>query len=304
MGRRRKSSGLVGVVVIDKPAGVTSHDVVQRVRKRLGERRVGHAGTLDPMATGILVVMVGEATKLAPFLTADDKAYEARVQLGRATDTLDAEGEVIAEDELPAWWATEQATSRIEAALEQERARREQAPPAYSAIKVDGKSAHARVRSGESVELAARPVAVRTLVLRERDATAGQLDLVMTVAKGYYVRSLARDLGERLAIPSHLCALRRTRSGVFGLDDAVALEEVDAEALLPLAEAAARSLPVARLTEAGVARARCGGPMQATDFETGPAAEGPSAWLGPEGRLVAVGRLEGDRPAVTRGFVP
>ena len=146
VGRRRKSSGLVGVLVVDKPRGVTSHDVVQRVRRELNEPRVGHAGTLDPMATGVLVVMVGEATKLAPFLTADDKSYRAEVQLGKSTDTLDAEGETRQQAPLPAWWTTEGADATIVEALVAERMRRTQSPPVYSAIKIDGRSAHARVR--------------------------------------------------------------------------------------------------------------------------------------------------------------
>ena len=304
VGRRRKSSGLEGVLVVDKPPGVTSHDVVQRVRRRLREPRVGHAGTLDPMATGVLVVMVGEATKLARFLTADDKSYLAEVQLGRSTDTLDAEGETEREAPLPAWWTDAEAEERIAEALAAERERRLQEPPVYSAIKVDGRSAHARVRSGEAVALAERPVAVRTLALEARDVEGGRLTLNMTVSKGYYVRALARDLGERLGIPCHLSALRRTASGVFSVEEAVTVDDdALAERLVAVAEAAARALPTARLTAEGTTRARHGGPMSAHDFERAPGGEGASAWLDPDGALVAIGRVLEGVPRVTRGFV-
>jgi tRNA pseudouridine55 synthase len=303
VGRRRKSSGLVGVLVIDKPSGVTSHDVVQRVRKRLGEGRVGHAGTLDPMATGVLVVMVGEATKLAPFLTADDKSYRATVQLGRATDTLDAEGETTQSKPLPSWWTSNEARDRVDAALEQERQRSEQAPPVYSAIKVDGRTAHARTRAGESVDLAPRPVAVRRLSLEALGVDAGTLELSMTVAKGYYVRALARDLGEQLGVPAHLCRLRRSASGVFEEEHAVALDAELKAALITPEDAAARAMSLARLTDSGTSRARHGGPMTPEDFVELPPLDGTSAWLSPAGELVAIGRMDGDKPAVVRGFV-
>lgn len=304
VGRRRKSSGLVGVLVVDKPHGVTSHDVVQRVRRELNEPRVGHAGTLDPMATGVLVVMVGEATKLAPFLTADDKSYRAEVQLGRSTDTLDAEGETQQEAPLPPWWADDEANAKIGEVLAAERARRTQSPPVYSAIKVDGQSAHARVRAGEEVDLAERPIAVRSLELESRDVEGGRMALSMTVTKGYYVRALARDLGERLEVPCHLCALRRTSSGVFGLEEAVTVDDPLVERLIDVSTAAARALPIARLTTEGVVHARHGGPMSDDDFATVPPMYRPSAWLGPDGALVAIGRGEDDGPRVSRGFVP
>lgn len=299
MGRKSRG-GPTGVVVVDKPQGKTSHDVVAMMRKRLSTRRVGHAGTLDPMATGVLVVMVGEATKLGPYLTADDKRYVAEVTFGRATDSLDADGEVVAEAPLPAWWATE-AEARIEAALAVEENRTEQKPPALSAIKVKGKSAHARVRAGEEVDLPARAVAVRKLTLEGLSGACVRLNV--DVAKGYYVRSLARDLGEALGLPAHLTALRRTSSGAFSLEESVAPDEVTSEHLVPLAGAAARALPTCRLTESGVAHARCGGPMRPGDFnEMG--SPGTSAWLNPDGGLVAIGTCEEDGSAqVLRGFV-
>ncbi|MCA9623097.1 MAG: tRNA pseudouridine(55) synthase TruB [Myxococcales bacterium] len=293
-----------GVVVVDKPAGATSHDIVARARRAFGTRRVGHAGTLDPMATGVLVVMVGEGTKLAPFLTADDKTYAATVSLGRATDTLDAEGEETASAPLPAWWHDAAAAEvRLGEALEAERARRLQAPPVYSAIKVGGRSAHARVRAGEEVDLAEREVVVRALELTRRDVERGELELRLDVGKGYYVRALARDLGERLGVPAHLVALRRLTSGAFGLADALPGDASPRDHLLTLEEAATRALAVARLTEAGVARARCGGPMKGEDFVEPPPAQGLSAWLAPDGHLVAIGELREGRPAVRRGIV-
>jgi len=297
MGKDR--GGPTGVVVVDKPKGKTSHDVVAMMRKRLSTRRVGHAGTLDPMATGVLVIMVGEATKLGPYLTADDKRYEAEVTFGRGTDSLDADGEVVAEAPLPEWWAAEGET-RLRAALEAETSRAEQKPPALSAIKVKGKSAHKRVRAGETVDLPPRPVAVRKLGLHGIDGDRARINV--DVAKGYYVRSLARDLGEALALPSHLTALRRTASGTFLLDEALAPEMVTEERLVPLAQAAARALPTRRLTAVGVAHAQCGGPMRDGDFEEiGP--EGASAWLGPDGRLIAIGTHTQDGAAqVLRGF--
>ncbi|HZO15709.1 MAG TPA: tRNA pseudouridine(55) synthase TruB, partial [Polyangiaceae bacterium] len=171
-----------GVLVVDKPAGMTSHDVVARVRRVLSERRVGHAGTLDPMATGVLVVMVGEATKLAPWLTRDDKRYRATVELGIATATLDAEGEVTARAPLPAWWTTDEAEARVAAALAVERARTEQLPPVFSAIKVAGRPAHARTRAGEEVTLAARRVVVHAIEVVARGSNTLELELL--VSKG------------------------------------------------------------------------------------------------------------------------
>ena len=288
----RSDQHVRGVLVVDKPQGVTSHDIVQRARKKLRQRRIGHAGTLDPMATGVLVIMVGEATKLGPYLTANDKSYRATVMFGSGTDTLDADGQIVAEGELPASWP-----AGLEAALEEERARTSQRPPIYSAIKVGGKSAHARVRAGEDVELAPRDVAVRSLELRGIDGP--RVDLEMCVAKGYYVRSLARDLGERMDVPAHLCALRRTASGVFTLDDATKLE---APALLSLRDAATRALSGARLTAEGVTKAGHGGPMKRDHFSAlPPASDAPSVWLGPDDEVVAIGTT-GDPPKVLRGF--
>ncbi len=314
-------SQLHGVLVVDKPEGWTSHDVVGRARKLLGTRRIGHAGTLDPMATGVLVLLVGEATKLGPYLTADDKCYDARVSFGVATDTLDREGAPIARAEPPAWLREElaaiargEAATRIEAALEQERARTLQKPPAWSAIKVDGRRSYARARAGEEVDLEERSVAVRSLLARSAapEAEAPSLDLSLSVSKGYYVRSLARDLGNALGVPAHLSLLRRTRSGSFSLDVAILLEQgahALESALVPLVRAASLALPLARLTNEGALKARQGKRLHASDFEELASSAGPAAWLSAEGALVAIGTSEieeapGERSCfrILRGF--
>ena len=312
-----------GVLVVDKPGGMTSHDVVAQARRLLGTRRVGHAGTLDPLATGVLVVLVGEATKLGPYLTADDKGYVAEVAFGRATDTLDAEGATTTSAAVPPWLREEMARvdrPRLAAAFAAELARTEQVPPVFSAIHVDGRRSHDRARAGEVVELAPRPVAVRRLELIEgavaADAAEPAIRLEVDVAKGYYVRSLARDLGDRLGVPAHLAALRRTRSGAFRLDEAVRLDAgalALGAALIPVAAAIARALPLGRLTAAGAGRARQGKRLGEADFVALPPVADASAWLDPEGRLVAIGaRTAGDSatdPAmegaltIHRGFV-
>lgn len=311
----------VGVVVIDKPPGMTSHDVVQRVRRVLHQRRVGHAGTLDPMATGVLVVMVGAATKLAQFLSADAKSYRATIQLGTATTTADAEGEIIERAALPGWLADPAArAARLASALDAERHRTEQTPPVFSAIKVEGRAAHARTRAGEELDLPPRPVQVHRLelasapdaaaapVLDDGDATgdAGRVDLDLTVSKGYYVRALARDLGRQLGLPAHLTALRRTASGAFELSHAVQLADLSSRwgaARLSLEQAARIALPHAVLTDEGARRAGCGQLVRDTDFAEPSPAAGPTAWFDRRGSLIAVGQPRPDGSgAVIRGF--
>lgn len=304
-----------GVLIVDKPRGPTSHDVVARVRKALRTREVGHAGTLDPMATGVLVVAVGEATKLVPWLTADDKGYAATMQLGRGTDTLDAEGTTVAEVDVSAELSAELSAlaagaplppeGLVARALASERARREQVPPAFSAIKIGGERAHVLARRGEAPELAARPVEVRRLELVGAGADPPELRVTLDVAKGYFVRSLARDLAAALGTVAHLTALRRVRSGAFVESEAAALDlppdELRAR-LVPLPEAAARALPVTVLTEEAVRAARHGQRVRREDASS--PREAPSAWLDADGRLVAIGEFEADGPGrVIRGFV-
>ncbi len=227
-----------GLVVVDKPAGWTSHDVVARLRRLAGTRRVGHAGTLDPMATGVLVVGVGPATRLLHHLVLTDKAYAATVRLGQATTTDDAEGEPLSG--APADAVDESAVRAAMAALTGEI---DQVPSAVSAIKVDGQRAYTRVRAGERVDLAARRVTVSAFELGScTRPTPPLLDLDVTVAcsSGTYVRALARDLGVALGVGGHLTRLRRTRVGPFTLAAASTLDELAARpdpVTLPLPDA-------------------------------------------------------------------
>jgi tRNA pseudouridine55 synthase len=210
-----------GLVVVDKPAGMTSHDVVGRARRLLGTRKVGHAGTLDPMATGVLVLGVNRATRLLGHLALDTKAYTATIRLGASTTTDDAEGEVTAEADAGA--VTEDAVRTGMAGLT---GAIEQVPSTVSAIKVDGRRAYARARAGEEVVLAARPVTVSAFELVSDRREGPYLDLAVRVecSSGTYVRALARDLGAGLGVGGHLTALRRTRVGPFRVQDARTLD--------------------------------------------------------------------------------
>lgn len=297
-----------GVLVVDKPRGPTSHDVVARVRRALKTRHVGHAGTLDPMATGVLVVAVGEATKLVPWLTADDKTYETTIHLGVETDTLDAEGRETlrapAPDALVRAIRERIPSSLLDRALEAERARTEQVPPAFSAIRIQGQRAHELARAGRiESALPARPVEVRTLeLLGGRVLDDGvELDVRVEAAKGYFVRALARDLARGLGTVGHLTALRRIRSGAFTIGDAIPLEGASREALLGLSAAAARALPVTHLDDAGV-RAVSYGQRVAPEHMQDPH-PCASAWLDGSSRLVAIGECGADGTGrVLRGF--
>lgn len=291
-------SGPSGILIVDKPGGPTSHDVVSRARRLLGTRAVGHAGTLDPMATGVMVLLVGEATKLSPYLTADDKRYRATVTFGTATDTLDAWGTIVEESGRDLTGVSDE---ELGAAMAAELARTDQLPPRFSAIRVGGRRAHAESRRGRMVDLPARPVNVRKLTLLERDSRSAVVDL--TVSKGYYVRAFARDLARELGLVAHLSALRRLSSGAFGIDEACGWPPDESPRLMDLALAAGRALPTATLTERGVSRARVGKCLEPDDFERPPSGGSPAAWLGPSGVLVAigVGRQDGSF-AVVRGF--
>jgi tRNA pseudouridine55 synthase len=226
-----------GLVVVDKPTGMTSHDVVARVRRLAGTRRVGHAGTLDPMATGVLVVGIGRATRLLGHLAGHDKGYDATIRLGIATASDDADGAVVAEHD-----ASGVTDAAIEAAMSRLVGDIDQVPSSVSAIKVDGRRAYDRVRAGEEVELASRRVHVGELrLLRRRDV---ELDVHVECSTGTYVRALARDLGRILDVGAHLTALRRTRVGEFTLDAARTLDSLaDHLEVQPLAAAVASSFP-------------------------------------------------------------
>lgn len=236
-----------GLVIVDKPAGMTSHDVVGRCRRFFGTRKVGHAGTLDPMATGVLVIGIDRATKILGLLTTSSKAYAATIRLGQTTTTEDVEGELL--QEISAARLTDE---QIEAAVVPLRGDIEQVPSTVSAIKVAGKRAYQMVRDGETVELKARPVRIgRFDVLAVR--RVGELidiDVEVDCSAGTYIRALARDLGAALGVGGHLTALRRTASGRFGLDQARTLDQLAEAATLSytLDEACLLSFPRRDLT--------------------------------------------------------
>ncbi|WP_291809537.1 tRNA pseudouridine(55) synthase TruB [Cellulomonas sp.] len=289
-------------MVVDKPAGWTSHDVVARVRRLASTRKVGHAGTLDPMATGVLVIGVGRATRLLTYVTGADKDYAATVRLGVATTTDDAEGEVLARAD-----AAHLTRADLDAQVAVLTGDLLQVPSSVSAIKVDGQRAYARVRAGEDVALAARPVHVaRFAVLDVRAAQDDgvavlDVDVEVTCSSGTYIRALARDLGAALGVGGHLTALRRSRVGGFGLAQARTLDDLgttpddEAVPVLPMAEAARAVLPVRELSEADARALSYGQGIDPVDEP-----EGPVAGIGPDGNLVAVVERRGARlrPAV------
>jgi len=272
-----------GLVIVDKPAGMTSHDVVSRVRRLAGTRRVGHAGTLDPMATGVLVVGVNRATRLLTYVVGVDKSYDATIRLGQSTVTDDAEGDVVATT--PADGVPDAAVHAGLAALTGEIA---QVPSAVSAIKVGGRRAYARVRAGEQVALAARQVTIHRLDLLAVRRTPGlvDLDVSVTCSSGTYVRALARDLGAGLGVGGHLTALRRTAVGPFTLAEAVGLDELARRApdvvTRPLPAAASAVLPRRDVTAAEARVLSHGGPLEPAGVP------GPYAVFAPDGSVVAV----------------
>jgi tRNA pseudouridine55 synthase len=275
-----------GVLVVDKPGKTTSHDIVAQARRIFGTREVGHAGTLDPMATGVLLLLFGEATKLSGFLTRDRKRYRATICLGRSTDSLDADGQTT---ETVPFDREQLSAAALESALAVERARLHQVPPAVSAIKVDGKRAYALTRAGNAPELPAREVRVEELTLISRHES--ELVVEVEASKGYYVRALARDLGSSLGFPAHLSQLRRLASGRFELADAHPWPALADTALLATAEAARRALPAAVLAETGERRARLGQTLEPADFISlrGAPATETEAWFNSAGELIALG---------------
>jgi tRNA pseudouridine55 synthase len=281
-----------GVLLVDKPSGPTSHDVVIRLRRSSGERSVGHTGTLDPLATGLLPLVFGRATRLASFLTSGEKIYEATIRLGYATDTHDAAGQQVgtACAGLPA-------ESAIDDALDRFRGTFEQQPPAHSAKHVDGQRAYSRARRQEPVELA--PVSVTVHSLDRLSRIADLLTIRLRTTAGFYVRALARDLGAQLGCGAHLVRLRRLGSGPFGLDRAVTLDEAERAGTAILGHlispaAALPGLPAVELTEAGLRRAVHGNPLKPEhlstrlDLFTVASAERTVRVIGPEGRLIAL----------------
>ena len=282
------SPPLDGVLVVDKPPGPTSHDVVARVRRACRGARVGHTGTLDPLASGVLPLVLGRATRLARFLSASDKSYEATLRLGIETDTYDAEGQVVARaPDARLGAASLPEAADVEGALARFRGPLEQVPPPFSAKKVEGTRAYELARQQRPFALQPVPVTVHALDLVSCDGALVRVTL--TCSAGFYVRVLAHELGRALGCGAHLAALRRTRSGDFGLDRAVALAvaeagpEAIAAGLVPL-DALLHRLVAARLTPRGLERARHGRELDEDDID---------AWVGagPEDDATAPVRL-------------
>ena len=277
-----------GLLVVDKPAGWTSHDVVGRCRRLAGTKKVGHAGTLDPLATGVLVLGIGRATRLLGHLALTDKAYDATIRLGASTVTDDAEGEVVEVRDASA--VTDDALAAAMSALTGPLS---QVPSAVSAVKVDGVRSYARVRAGEQVELAPRSVVVSRFALLARRGT--ELDVTVECTSGTYVRALARDLGAALGVGAHLTALRRTRVGPFALPQARTLDQLAQELrVLPLDAAVAASFP-RRALDADEAVALSYGKRLAATGQPGLVGA-----FAPDGRCIAL--LE-DRDAAARPAV-
>jgi tRNA pseudouridine55 synthase len=276
-----------GILLVDKPAGFTSHDAVARTRRLAGTRKVGHAGTLDPMATGLLILGLNSSTRLLTYLVGLDKEYFATIRLGASTTTDDAEGEFIATAAPEAVAAI--TTDQLDQQLVRLTGPIQQVPSSVSAIKVDGKRAYARVREGESFALPARAVTISTFELLEQRSEQGHLDLDVRVecSSGTYIRALARDLGAALGVGGHLVALRRTRIGPFGIADAAPLADLDPAARLIDPAAVATALFPAMTLDAGQVTDL----MHGKKIEVDPREEAnqtPIAALAPDGRLVGL----------------
>jgi tRNA pseudouridine55 synthase len=266
-----------GVVIVDKAGGWTSHDVVARVRRLAKTRRVGHAGTLDPMATGVLVVGVNAATRLLGYLAGHDKDYDATIRLGVTTTTDDAEGDVVATVD-----ATHIQDDAVRAAMAELTGDIQQVPSAVSAIKVGGERAYAKVRRGESVELAARPVRVEEFAVVARNGS--DLNVRVRCSAGTYVRALARDLGAALGVGAHLTALRRTRVGSFGLDGARTLDDLAEDfCIVPLADVVALAFPRWDVDDTTAARLAHGQRLAPEGLGAG-----PTGVFGPDGRAIGL----------------
>ena len=283
---RKKGRDISGWLVVDKPAGITSTAVVNKVRWALNARKAGHAGTLDPEATGLLAVALGEATKTVPYVTDALKAYRFTVRLGEATNTDDAEGEVIARSDIrPDDRAIKDALGAFVGDIVQ-------VPPKFSAVKIDGERAYRLARGGEEVEIAARPLWVEELVMTDRP-DADHVTLEMICGKGGYVRAIARDLGAALGCFGHVRELRRLWSGPFDAGDGLSLQQIEAMARTPEIDARLRpleaglaDLPELRCTPESAARLRNGNPAMVlgSDVEYG-----DECWASLDGRAVALG---------------
>jgi len=297
---RKKGRDISGWLIVDKPAGMTSTSVVNKVRWALAAKKAGHAGTLDPEATGVLAVALGEATKTVPFITDALKAYRFTVRLGQRTNTDDAEGEVIASSD------ARPSDDEIKEALHGFVGEIRQVPPQFSAVKIDGERAYKRARDGETMEIEARPLWVEELVLTGRP-DADHAELEMTCGKGGYVRAIARDLGETLGCHGHVLKLRRIWSGPFDAEDGITVEQIDALAKTPERDArllqleiGLADLPELRCTPEGAVRLRNGNPGMVIP---GDVEYGDEAWASLDGRAVAVGIFKAGELHPNRVFV-
>ncbi|GAA3529992.1 tRNA pseudouridine(55) synthase TruB [Aeromicrobium panaciterrae] len=286
-----------GLVVVDKPSGWTSHDVVGRMRRLAGTRKVGHSGTLDPMATGVLVLGINRATRLLGHLTLADKEYVATIRLGQSTITDDAEGEIVESTS-----ASHLDEESVHAALPPLTGDIQQVPSSVSAIKVDGVRSYARVRSGQEVALKARPVTVSTFEVTgsRHDGECFDVDVRVVCSSGTYIRALARDLGAALGVGGHLTALRRTRVGGFGIDRASTLEELEKQfTLVPLDDVARASFATYELTDDQAADVRFGRALPGLDL----GAPGPVAVFAPTGDFLALYEQRGDDAKAIAVFI-
>jgi tRNA pseudouridine55 synthase len=279
-----------GLVVVDKPAGMTSHDVVSRVRRLAGTRKVGHAGTLDPMATGVLVLGLERATRLLGHLTLTDKRYAATIRLGVTTTTDDAEGEVVETRSTDA--VTE---GRVRDALASYVGEIDQVPSSVSAIKVGGKRSYARVQDGEAVDLPARRITIHAIDVLSADLP--QVEIEVHCSSGTYVRAIARDLGAAVGVGGHLTALRRTAVGPFTLADARTLEALAEELMItPIADAARASFPVVDLDDEQAENVRVGRRLDL-------ALDATTALFAADGRFLALYEPHGDTARAVAVFV-
>ena len=300
MARRRKGRDISGWLVVDKPAGVTSSAVVNKVRWALNVNKAGHAGTLDPEATGVLAIALGEATKTVPYITDALKAYRFTVRLGQATNTDDAEGEVIASNDM------RPTDDDIKEALSGFLGDIMQVPPKFSAVKIDGQRAYKLARADEEFEIAARPLWVEELTLTDRP-DADHVELEMVCGKGGYVRAIARDLGEKLGCYGHVQRLRRIWSGPFDAEDGLTWDQLEAMARTPElddylrpVEQGLADLPEVKATAEGATRMRNGNPgmVIAHDVEFG-----EECWASFDGEAVAVGVYKAGELHPSRVFV-
>lgn len=286
---------LSGILLVDKLGGITSHGVVARARRRLGTRKIGHAGTLDPMATGLLLLGVNSSTRLLTFFVGLDKEYTATIRLGVASTTDDAEGELLERADAAALAAL--TLESLHAAVARLTGDLLQRPSSVSAIKVDGKRAYTRVREGEEVVLAERAVTVSAFdVLAVRRGEWVDVDVRVECTSGTYIRALARDLGADLGLGGHLTALRRTRIGPFHVADAVLIDDESPVELIAPARAAARVLATVEVDESNAAELANG---QRVSLQAPP---GPVAVIAPGDRLVGVVEVEADRARILVNF--